>query len=226
MTINKLLATEISGLTIPVYNSSAANKKYVDDNAGGGISGWYDLDTGTGITAFAGAVAISGTQAETLSVAGYIASTNAITRFADSSQYSTDKATYATIADTVASSTAISLYYSSSLGAGVSGAVDLNTTHRLDNTQAHTDYLLNSESDSTSGTLTAAGFIDSGFGISSSAHISGSWIAPLYPSKPTPSTIPGEIIRVSGASGEKTWIYISVKNDADGWELVQLGVSS
>ena len=40
-------------------------------HAGGGISGWYDLDTGTGINSFGGAVSISGTQAETLSVKGY-----------------------------------------------------------------------------------------------------------------------------------------------------------
>jgi len=59
-------------------------KKYVDDNAGGGITGWYDLDTGTGITAFGGAVAISGTQAETLSVADYIASSNVYANFLQS----------------------------------------------------------------------------------------------------------------------------------------------
>ena len=82
-------------------------KKYVDDNAGGGISGWYDFDTGTGITAFGGAVAISGTQAETLSVADYIASSSVIEKF-----------------------------YSSSLGAGVSSAVYANTLHSA-NTSIH-----------------------------------------------------------------------------------------
>jgi hypothetical protein len=81
---------------------------------GGGISGWYDLDTGTGITAFGGAVAISGTQAETLTVADYIASTNvienyipsatAISRFADSASTQTK-------------------WYPSSLGKGVSSQV-------------------------------------------------------------------------------------------------------
>jgi len=119
-------------------------------HAGGGISGWYDLDTGTGITAFGGAVAISGTQAETLSVADYIASANALAKFAGSTQYSTDKATYALIANTVASSTALTKY-------GASSVVALNTTHRLDNTQAHSDYLLNNAVDTTSGYLTAQG---------------------------------------------------------------------
>lgn len=35
----------------------------------------------------------------------------------------------------------------------------LNTTHRTDNTQAHSDYLINNGDDATSGTITAGGFI-------------------------------------------------------------------
>lgn len=37
-------------------------------------------------------------------------------------------------------------------------AVGLNTTHRTNNTQAHSDYLINNGDDTTSGTITAAGF--------------------------------------------------------------------
>jgi len=74
------------------YNASAQNysKAYASAqiaiyDAGGGISGWYDLDTGTGVTAFGGAVAISGTQAETLSVLGYTTiSSNAQKAYASS----------------------------------------------------------------------------------------------------------------------------------------------
>ena len=40
-------------------------------DAGGGISSWYDLSAGTGVTPFGGSVSISGTQAETLSILGY-----------------------------------------------------------------------------------------------------------------------------------------------------------
>ena len=42
--------------------------------------------------------------------------------------------------------------------AGLSGSIAANTTHRNDNTQAHSDYLLNNASDTTTGTLTAGGF--------------------------------------------------------------------
>jgi len=42
--------------------------------------------------------------------------------------------------------------------AGLSGSIVANTTHRNDNTQAHTDYLLNNASDSTTGMLTAGHF--------------------------------------------------------------------
>jgi len=118
-------------------------KKYVDDNAGGGISGWYDLDTGTGITAFVGAVAISGTRSETISVDDYIASSVAIANF-----------------------------YPSALGKGVSGAVTLNTTHRLDNSQAHSDYLINNGDDTTTGKITSTGG-----GFTTTGGLSGSKIS-------------------------------------------------
>ena len=38
-------------------------------------------------------------------------------------------------------------------------ALDLNTIHSTDNTQAHTDYLINNGNDTTSGILTSAGYI-------------------------------------------------------------------
>jgi hypothetical protein len=41
-------------------------------------------------------------------------------------------------------------------------SVTANTAHAADNTQAHSDYLLNNASDTTSGTITAAGFTTTG----------------------------------------------------------------
>jgi hypothetical protein len=86
---------DLSGTAISRYYPSALGKQVssqvtkayasaqiaIYDAAAGGIPGWYDLDTGIGITAFAGAVAISGTQAETISVADYIASAGALGNF-------------------------------------------------------------------------------------------------------------------------------------------------
>ena len=46
--------------------------------------------------------------------------------------------------------------------AGMSAFVILNSAHRNDNSQAHSDYLLNDASDTTSGTITAAGFTTTG----------------------------------------------------------------
>ena len=43
-------------------------------------------------------------------------------------------------------------------GINIATDVAANTTHAADNTQAHTDYLLNSGADSSSGKITAAGF--------------------------------------------------------------------
>jgi len=47
------------------------NGEYSQSGATGGISSWYDLSAGTGITPFGGSVSISGTQAESVSVLGY-----------------------------------------------------------------------------------------------------------------------------------------------------------
>jgi len=99
------------------YSKAYASAQIASYDAGG-ISGWYDLDTGTGITAFGGAVAISGTQAETLSVAGYIASSTVIANY-------------------VKSANAHINFYPSSLGKGVSGAVLANTLHSA-NSALHT----------------------------------------------------------------------------------------
>jgi len=90
---------------------------------GGGITGWYDLDTGTGITAFGGAVAISGTQAETLSVdmSSFVESSTATSRFADSSNIQS-KFIHS------AGYNASGAFYPSSLGKGVSSQVLLNTS--------------------------------------------------------------------------------------------------
>lgn len=53
--------------------------------------------------------------------------------------------------------------------ANIAADVGLNTTHRGDNTQAHTDYLLNNDSDTTSGIISAVGYV-------ASATISGALI--------------------------------------------------
>ena len=65
-------------------------------------------------------------------------------------------------------------------------------------------------------------------GISGST-ISGSWNTPIYrgAGKPAASaSYEGQIIRTSGASGEGTWVWICVQNSADGYEWLQLAVST
>ena len=100
---------------------------------------------------------------------------------------------------------------------------DTAYTHSQDNTQAHSDYLLNSGDDSTTGTLTAKSFV----GPISSTAISGAWTTPLYHTRPAAAIGNcGRIVRVSGASNEKTYVYMSVKNDANTYEWIQMGVST
>jgi len=48
----------------------------------------------------------------------------------------------------------------------------------------------------------------------------------IFATAPTASDHKGQIVRISGAAGQKTWIFASVKNDADSWEWIQLGVST
>ena len=48
------------------------------------------------------------------------------------------------------------------LGSNKWDEIVANSLHRADNTQAHSDYLLNSGNDTTSGTITAAGFTTTG----------------------------------------------------------------
>ena len=63
----------------------------------------------------------------------------------------------------------------------------------------------------------------------SSQAISGSWTTPIYrgAGKPAASVgYEGKIIRTSGASGEGTWVWMCVQNSADGYEWIQLGVST
>jgi len=54
--------------------------------------------------------------------------------------------------------------------------------------------------------------------------VSGSFI-PRYTTRPTASLHIGELIRVSGAAGQATYAYLSVKNSADSWVWMQLGVT-
>jgi len=61
----------------------------------------------------------------------------------------------------------------------------------------------------------------------SSSTISGSWYTPLHHTRPAAAaSLEGQMIRASGSSGEKTYIYMCVKNDADGYEWIQLGMST
>jgi len=63
--------------------------------------------------------------------------------------------------------------------------------------------------------------------MATSSQISGMQVLTnLYSSKPTATNHKGEIIRVSGGTDEKTWIFMSVKNDANSWEWIQLGLST
>ena len=55
--------------------------------------------------------------------------------------------------------------------------------------------------------------------------VSGAHMA-IFGSKPTASNHRGQIIRVSGAAGQKTWVFASVKNDANSWEWIMLGMST
>jgi len=63
--------------------------------------------------------------------------------------------------------------------------------------------------------------------VSSQGPISGSWITPLYHTRPAAAeSLAGQLIRTSGAAGEKTYIYMCVKNDADAYEWIQMGMST
>lgn len=115
--------------------------------------------------------------------------------------------------------------YSGWYGSGAQFATAYD--HSQDNTQAHSDYLLNSGDDSTTGVLTAGGFKTTS-GISG-ANISGAWTAPIYRDKGKPTAgigYEGQIIMTSGGTGKGTWIYICAKNAADVYGWVQLGINN
>lgn len=60
-----------------------------------------------------------------------------------------------------------------------------------------------------------------------SSQISGTQlITRLYPKKPDAGEHMGEIVRISGGADEKTWVFLSVKNDANTAEWIQLGIST
>ena len=65
--------------------------------------------------------------------------------------------------------------------------------------------------------------------ISSQGPISGQWITPIYrgAGKPTAgATYEGRIIRTSGSTDQKTYVWMCVKNDANAYEWIKLGVST
>jgi len=65
--------------------------------------------------------------------------------------------------------------------------------------------------------------------IISSQTIYGAWQTPIYRGAGKPgasASYEGQIIRTSGGTGEKTWLWCCVKNSADGYEWIQLGIST
>jgi len=59
--------------------------------------------------------------------------------------------------------------------------------------------------------------------------ISGQYITPIFRGAGKPAAAAGyegKIIRTSGASGEGTWVWMCVFNSSDGYEWIQLGVST
>jgi hypothetical protein len=176
-----LIATEISGLTDPTYKSGGASKKYVEETfypsglgathayisglsdvsiissksdgdvltwidgqskwssqavTAGGITGWQAYTQDGGIDGFTGTYAVSGDGALTISVKGYdtisgLAKSGANLSLNSGAKYST--------------------WYTSGNLLGI--AYD----HSQDNTQAHSDYLLNNADDETDSLLTSTG---------------------------------------------------------------------
>ena len=98
--------------------------------------------------------------------------------------------------------------------AQIDTAITNSTNHIADNTQAHSDYLLNNESDITSGMLTAAGFITagtiSGAAIVATGTISG---ATIIGSNVTSGTNPGHTH--TGGSATKEFFIVPTDPLAD-----------
>jgi len=52
-------------------------------------------------------------------------------------------------------------------------------------------------------------------------------LVPVYDTQPAAGPFwEGEIIRVRSGAGAKTYIYVCVQNSTDGWDWVQIGVST
>jgi len=62
----------------------------------------------------------------------------------------------------------------------------------------------------------------------SSAAISGAWTAPIYRTNKPAAAVAyeGQIIVASGGTDKKSWVFICLHNDANGYEWVQLGLST
>jgi len=108
------------------YSAAYASAQIASYDAGG-ISAWYDLSAGTGVTPFGGSVSISGTQSETVSILGYAT----ISSNAQKGQASGALALYSETYSSEGDLTTLlnDNYYPSSLGKGISGAVLANTLH-------------------------------------------------------------------------------------------------
>ncbi len=134
-------------------------KAYIDTisgNLAGGLtdtpSTWSDMTTGTGLTPIT--VGVSGSAGTTVNVLGY---STISSQAKEGGDFSDSGVKYTWV-------------YDSMIASGVNYSTAY--THSQDTSQAHSDYLLNSGDDDTSGTLTAKSFV----GPISSTAISGETI--------------------------------------------------
>ena len=143
--------------TTPVNDLDLVNKKYVDDTVGGGGGLTTDLSVGTKTATTIDINSSNGTNA-TLPEAD---TTNA--GILSSDKWDEIVANSNKTGITSAQTTAITANSNKTgITSAQTTAITANSSHSADNTQAHSDYLLNNASDTTSGTITAAGFTTTG----------------------------------------------------------------
>jgi len=152
-------------------------------------------------------------------IANYVKSANALSNFAHSTNINSRF---------IGSSTALSKYMQSSIAISTfAHSTNINSRFVASSTAIEKFYpstlgksLYDFSSNVQAGTLT--------YNAVSASALSGSWTAPIYRNnKPTATAAyEGQIIVASGGAGVKSWVYMCVCNDADGYEWIQLGVST
>ena len=160
--------------TTPVNDLDLVNKKYVDDTVGGGGGLTTDLSVGTKTATTIDINSSNGTnatlpEADTTN-AGILSSDKWDEIVANSNKTGITPAQTTAITTnsnktgiTPAQTTAITTNSNKTgITSAQTTAITTNSSHSADNTQAHSDYLLNNASDTTSGTITAAGFTTTG----------------------------------------------------------------